>query len=121
VGRALAGSPFGFLTTMLGKSLLGGGHAHRLAGDELRDHLQLLRGVVHLADALAEARLLVGHRVGKRGLLKLDRPAAAHPALKTLAPQESVAVTGAGPNAKPAARMNPKGALTAAGVLGHRP
>ena len=46
--RALAGSPFAFVAAALGKALLGGGHADRLEGDNLRDLLELLGGVVHL-------------------------------------------------------------------------
>jgi hypothetical protein len=65
-------------TVALGKALLGGGHVDRLFGDDLGDDLELLGGVVHLRDALFEARLLgVVHRVGKLGACKLDQPAAA--------------------------------------------
>ena len=41
--RALAGSPFAFVAAALRKALLGGGHADRLEGDDLRDLLQLAR------------------------------------------------------------------------------
>ena len=66
VRRALAGSPFGFRATALGKALLGGGHPDRLQGDHLRDLLQLLGGIVHGTAPLGEAGLLlfVGHREG---------------------------------------------------------
>jgi hypothetical protein len=46
----------------LRKALLGGGHADRLKGDDLRDGLELLGRVVHLRDALCEALLVVSHR-----------------------------------------------------------
>ena len=52
----------------------------------------------------------------------LDQPAAAHPALAVQRPRRPAAVRGGEPNAKLAApARNLVGALTAAGVLGHRP
>jgi hypothetical protein len=63
-----------FATAALRKALLGGGHAYRFEGDYFRDGLELFRNVAHLLDAVGEARLLFGHRVGKLGACKLDQP-----------------------------------------------
>jgi hypothetical protein len=59
--RALAGSPFAFVVTTLAKALCRALHADRLEGDNVRNRLEVVCGVLHGAAPLGEAGLVPWH------------------------------------------------------------